>query len=255
MAHRDLVEVPPPVLRVHHDLGQSRRARRRVHEEQIVRSHRPLGARRRVIGGASLTAPSTMIGASSARSKVGTTTWCRSAVPSAASAAYTVVAGSSRNSAARDEHGCARPVEQVPDLTHAGARADADDRAAGLLAGEVDRVHARAVGEQHADARAGCRAGRDERAREAVRALVERAPGQVAVVRRVRDVDRVDWPRARSPVRRASCRPTSPPPGTRPRLRGRRSRGTRLRSRAGSRRPPQDPPRWPAHSVNREIAM
>ena len=43
VAHGDLVEVPPPVLRVHHDLGQSRRARRRVHEEQIVGPHRPLG--------------------------------------------------------------------------------------------------------------------------------------------------------------------------------------------------------------------
>ena len=50
-----------------------------------------------------------------------------------------------------DEHGCSSAAEQVPDLTPSGARADADDREARLLAGEVDRVHARAVGEQHAD--------------------------------------------------------------------------------------------------------
>ena len=87
-----------------------------------------------------------------------------------------------------DEHRSAGPAEQVADLTHSGARADADDRHARLLASEIDRVDARAVGEQHADARTRCHAGRDERPRESIRARVERAPGEVAVVRGIRNV-------------------------------------------------------------------
>ncbi len=214
-AHRELMEVHPSVLRVHHTLRQPRRPRRRVDQEQIVRAHPPalqhlprhrrrcrhtvdenrivgcrLEARHDDVGqrGGAMLAP--------ARDQLARVT--------------TTMLGE------RHERGRIRTCEQVSDLAIARVCADADRSHARELRREQGRVHRSRVGEQHAHARA---LGEElpQGLPRAVSRPARSPPRSTGPHRRERQAHPAVAPRAcgRNPA--ASDPPTNPERGTRTR--------------------------------------
>ena len=150
LARRDgqLVEGEPAALVVDHALREPRRARGRVQQEELVGGEGALGRRRpaRFDGGAAeeqARAPPS--------SSPSTTRWCASAAPSRRRSATKAREVDAPVLLAAHEGPRARRLEQMAQLPQAGARPDPHHDEAGLLAADVDGVHAGAVGQPDGD--------------------------------------------------------------------------------------------------------
>ena len=190
---RELVEVHPPVLVVHHDTSAYRSCptwssggrdrRRRTRGRRVPRRERRCLGRR-------------------PRRRRLTTTCCARGSPSARSASTMASAGSPRCSCEVTMPDAPVVAEDVAQLAVAGAVAEADDGETGALGGDEGDVHRDPVGEQHRDA---APAGSPVRT-SAVRqrgARARRTPTSWRAGRRRR------W-RARPACSRAHCATASP---------------------------------------------